>query len=135
LKPGAWLSVTTGGHMSLPGRLLAVDVGLDAASLRRAHPDSQRYLILPAVLTATVRSFDENGRQVAPALQGRMIAVKTELLVTRDLRRVVDQLPGSAGASRWSDVPPRYDATVAVGRRYEPWVTSIEPFDTPSTPH
>jgi len=29
----------------------------------------------------------------------------------------------------------RFAATLAVGRRYEPWIAAIEPFDTPSTPH
>ena len=116
-------------------RLLAVDAGLDAASLRRAYPDGRRYLILPVALRATVRTSDANGRAGPPMLAGRITPLTTELIARRDLRRALDQLAGSDVGTRWLDVSPRYYATIAVGSRHEPWVVSIEPFDTPSTPH
>jgi len=116
-------------------RLLAVDAGLDAAALRRAYPDGRRYLILPARLSASVRTSDASGRKIPPVLRGRIMPVTTELIARRDLRRAVDQLTGSDPGGRWQDVPPHYYATIAVGSRHEPWVVSIEPFDTPSTPH
>jgi NAD/NADP transhydrogenase beta subunit len=47
-----------------------------------------------------------------------------------------DRLP-KEDAFTWGSLQhePRFAATLAVGRRYEPWIVAIEPFDTPSTPH
>jgi hypothetical protein len=116
-------------------RLLAVDAGLDAASLRRAHPDRQRYLVLPSSLRVTARAFDADGRKIAMVLRGSISPTTTELIASRDLRRAAERLAGTDPAGRWADVPPHYYATIAVGRRHEPWIVSVEPIDTLSPPH
>ena len=109
-------------------RLLPVDAGLDPASLRRAYPDSTRFVVLPAVVTI---SDQWDTRRNAPRLRlltGSIRAVTATLIVPREFRGALERalaIEGKQGA-------PRYTVTIAYGLRYEPWIVAIDPVDTPA---
>jgi len=96
-------------------RLMEIDAGLDPAALRRAHPNRQQVIILPArarVLVSTIESSVAGQAGVAE-LRGEISDISTDRLV------VPPSLSG-VFASR----PTSYSVTVAVGSRSEPWITA-----------
>jgi len=77
-------------------RLMPVDVGLDAESLRARHADRGRYLLLPG-LVQLVR--DEGSGGSGPSLFGRVVEVfPAELSVPREAHRAL---------AAWDRPPPR----------------------------
>jgi hypothetical protein len=124
-----WQAKTLQVELSGGSRLVAVDAALDAGVLRAAHPDRSRYMILPAVVTATA---DVETRGSKPSVHGRIWPVTTSLVAPGRYSGLLSKL----GSSRYPlNGAPRYSVTLAVGRRYEPWIVSIDPIDsTPPRP-
>lgn len=120
-------------------RLVPVDVGLDATSLRARYPDRGRYLLLPGL----VRPFrDEGTRGTGPSVFGRVWEVfPSELSVPREahdpleeLGPTVAALPPGVTTQRWSPDrysveriahAPRYTVRVAVGALLRPRILSV----------
>jgi hypothetical protein len=110
-------------------RLVPVDAGIDAAALRRVYADRRRYIIAPATIRIALTT-EEN----EPRISGNVAMVTDSLVVPRRWRDVLDSV--SQGPEPYGHQgPPRYTATIAYGRRFEPWIVSIERIDTPSPPH
>ncbi len=114
-------------------RLVAVDASADPGALRRAYPNRQRYLILPAVMRAWVSVDRRTNLSAGPVANATFELLASMLIAPAEFG---DRLR-KEDASGWGSLQrePRFAVTLAVGRRYEPWIVSIEPFDTPSTPH
>lgn len=116
-------------------RLVLVDVARDAAPLRTRHPDRDRVVVVPAIVSLTF--VQENGH--APLLKGRMEVLAPELNVPRGLRRALEQIatgprqPGEPTGRTASPLghEPRYRVTVAWGRRHTPWIEGIRPVEGP----
>ena len=96
-------------------RLFVVDAGLDVAALRAQYPDKTRYLIARGRVHAQWRS---NAPQ--PTLYGRIdrltiseISVPVELRTGLSRRDLLQQ-------------PTPFQATVAFGKRLEPWLQQIK---------
>jgi hypothetical protein len=96
-------------------RLFAVDAGLDASALRSKYPDRAHYAI---------------GRgQVRPLVTGSALSLKLagyvselsidEINVPLEFRNVFEHALPDAGTG-----PLRFDATVAFGKRLEPWIAA-----------
>ena len=115
-----------------PGsRLFPVDVDRDAASLRRRHPDRRRVAIVEA--TAVMQYVANPGQP--PFLTGRVTSVlPAEIHVPREFRGLLTPLQPSERATTWPppDREPRFRATIAWGKRLEPWITNVELLDTAS---
>lgn len=119
-------------------RLVPVDAGLDAASLRARYPDRQRYLLLHGL----VRLFHDEGRDgTGPSLSGRIVeVVPAELSVPREAHAVLEGL-GATGTApvrggtqlRFADRDsveriahaPRYTVRVEVGRLLHPRIVAV----------
>lgn len=105
-------------------RLVAIDAGRAPEALRRRYPDRSRYLILPALAGANLVQVEPN------SLQGHLWGPRArEVHVPRPLRPVLDailQEDRERGQDAEGPAVPRFRVTVAVGRRYEPWVVSVE---------
>jgi len=105
-------------------RLVAIDASLDAAALRQAHPD-ERVIILPAIVRAWLAI--PPGAASPPVMAGTIDPVTTAIVL-------------SVGGAQWfrtnlasryrGDGSPRYSVDLVVGRRYEPWVRSVQPIDS-----
>ena len=90
-------------------RLVAVDAGLDAATLEARYPNPQTHLITRGVIDVFVDHI--GGR---PHLAGVLQAIAPRTLyVPREF------------AARLTAKP--YTVSVRYGRRYEPWIVGVEP--------
>lgn len=99
-------------------RLFAIDVGLDAASLRQRYPDRTRYALLPGTVSAWC-DCSGNVRQ----LTGQIDPLhNSSLNVPHAWRRqLTERLP----AAYSSDKPPHFIAHVSIGQRLEPWISNL----------
>jgi hypothetical protein len=109
----------------LETHLAPIDVDNDAEALRRRHPDRRRVAIVQAT---AVMTYVANPGQ-PPFLMGRITSVLPEgIHVPREWRSLLTPLQSEARVTDWPPPArePRFRATVAWGRRLEPWITSIE---------
>lgn len=103
----------------LSTELIAVDLGRDLASMRSAHPDAARTLVLYA-LVVPVRSVGADGRWT---WRGGVSAIQPDsITVPRDMRAALSQVQQPANPLR-----SRYSVTLCVGVRGEPWIESVRP--------
>jgi len=99
-------------------RLFAVDASLNASALRSKYPDRSHYAIARGQIRPIVSS---SGRSLR--LSGYISGLSVdEINVPLEFRSVFERgLPDSAtGVAN----PVRFDATVAFGKRFEPWITA-----------
>ena len=111
---------------SLETHLRPLDVDTDAVALRQRHPDRSRVVVVEA--TASVRYVADAGQM--PFLTGEITSVLPgEIHVPRQWRGVLTPLQQpEQRVGEWPPpaAEPRFRATVAWGRRLEPWITSVE---------
>lgn len=100
-------------------RLFAVDAGLDKATLRARYPDRATVAIVRARISPRRETDGFDGA-------GRIDALDVdEVHVPLEWRPVFDGL--STRRTDTSEARPRFDATVAVGQRLEPWLAAAAP--------
>jgi hypothetical protein len=88
-------------------RLFAIDAGLDLQTLRAAYPDRARYAIVHGLIrptTAQIKNETRIGGNITELHAGR-------INVPLDKRQVFE-------------AQDSYDATVAFGKRLEPWIVA-----------
>lgn len=111
-------------ELNNPSRLQCVDAGLDPVALRNAHPDRSTFaIVLGTVRTSIIRN--EGQWHVV----GRVTGVRTQLInVPLVYRSVFGDGRQLSRAFALSVSPrtatPRYNVSVAWGRRFEPWIVS-----------
>jgi hypothetical protein len=99
-------------------RLFAVDAGLDAGALRSKYPDRAHYAIVRGRVRPVVTG---SGRSLRLSGYVGELSVE-EISVPLEFRNVFEHaLPGLATGA---PSPARFDATVAFGKRLEPWLTA-----------
>lgn len=103
----------------LNSRLFVVDAGLDAAALRARYPDRSHYAILrghirPGIVGASAK------RHLAGYVTNLSVGTVHVPFAYREvfepLLKTARQEPNQNG--------PRYELSLAVGRRFEPWITA-----------
>lgn len=111
-------------EIATASRLWLVDAGPDPVALQARYPAGDRYLVMPAIIrvwhTWVVPTPDSAGRPSGPreSRLGVNAALRvSELVVPRQLARELGEL--RAAGHPWR-------VRVAIGRRHEPWVTSVE---------
>jgi len=105
---------------NLNSRLFAIDVGLDRAALRARYPDRGRYLILKAMLRPQLVTRDKKTR-----ITGHLSALAAlQINVPHALRPGLEQALRQHNRTRL-DPGPRFEATLAVGQRLEPWIEAV----------
>ena len=97
-------------------RLFVVDAGLDAETLRAQYPDKAHYLITRGQVRSQVLTQDRQER-----LTGFIAAVSvSQINVPVHFQDVLKQAPAGS-----SNKPMHYEATVAFGKRLEPWLVGL----------
>jgi hypothetical protein len=100
-------------------RLFVVDAGLDAAALRAKYPDRAKYAIVHGRVRPTL------GRDGAPDRGTVTAVVNDSVNVPLDLRKAFAGVaPRSYGFGQ-RYVGPGFEATVAFGKRFEPWLVAV----------
>ena len=105
-------------------RLVAVDVGLDPAALRRKFPDRKKVMILPGLAHAVLVP-------VTHVLRGAITSIPVDNINVPDTFR--PQLGQQTYFSGWRTEangtviidPPAFAVAIRVGSYYEPWVEAI----------
>jgi hypothetical protein len=109
----------------LDSHLIPIDVDHDPAALRARHPDTRAVAIVEA--TVALQYVGNAGRP--PFLMGRVTSVlPPEINVPREWRGALVALQSDREPDTWPPPQhePRFRATVAWGRRLEPWITHVE---------
>ena len=101
-------------------RLFLVDAGLDRAALRAGYPDRTRYAIVKGAVQPQVVGPDS-----IATLEGRIMdlaipSINVPFRFRHELESI-RSLPDSRGSSTTTP----FSASVAFGRRLEPWITSV----------
>ena len=105
-------------------RLFAVDAGLDAAELRAKYPDRGRY----AIVRGKIRAYPpaQHGRGKESRWRGYLESIDTPRVnVPLEFRKQAGMALRALPRAGPTDPGPRYEVTVAFGRRFEPWVTAV----------
>jgi len=115
-------------------RLVAVDVGLDAAALRQKYPDRKRVMILECLVRAMLE-MNRPASAVAPAraafLRGAITRLAIETInvpepLSGKLREQSSYVPWTYDGNQVKIQQPTFAATLRVGSKYEPWVTDVK---------
>lgn len=121
-------------------RLFAVDAGKDPEALRVRYPDGVRYLIVPAEARAVVTWVAErDDEKPNRRIHGRIERILTDTVhIPRRFHATLEAVPERErlhlyrGYHEDSALPrAHYQVRIVFGRRYEPWVESIEPLAAP----
>lgn len=117
-------------------RLFAVDAGVEAEALRARYPDRARYLIAPAEVRADVTWTDKRSSEKPQRrVHGRIERILTDTVhIPRPFHATLEAIPEPERLHLYrgsydDDAPVRahYQVRIAFGKRFEPWVESIEP--------
>lgn len=101
-------------------RLFAIDAGLDRESLRARYQDRGRFLILKARVMPRLETRDK-----AIRVTGYVSELAVDQFNVPHAMRPL-QAPDGRGAMRSPDgKEPRFEATLAVGQRLEPWIEAL----------
>jgi len=121
-------------------RLFVIDAGNDLSALRRRYPDRAHYILSDALVRLNLqRPWDEQTNTHKDAyLEGYVseilvssIHVPLEKRPVLDAIRREQQQPADLKLGTSYNmygvpmVPPRYEVTLAYGRRFEPWIEEI----------
>ena len=97
-------------------RLFAIDAGLDAATLRALYPDRTRYAIVRGRVDARMNVDGREGRGAIESIGA------DEVNVPLAWRGVIDGMRPYGGRS--DNPAAHFQATLALGHRFEPWLVS-----------
>jgi hypothetical protein len=111
----------------LGSRLFAIDAGLDRAALRAKYPDRSRFLILKAHVRPRLDSRERKTWVTGYVSELAVPTVNVPHALRPGLEPVLrDTVRTPVGTGR------RFEATLAVGRRLEPWIEAVAVPATPS---
>jgi hypothetical protein len=124
-----------GPGSSTRSRLRAVDAGKELAALRKKYADSQRHLIVPALVRLFyAEKWDDSTRRYAPGayLRGAIVdLLVSEIAVPPSERHVLESMGQTTddyfATEESKSRGPRYSAVLHYGRNNEPWIDSCRP--------
>lgn len=116
-------------------RLFPIDAGTDLDLLRRRYPDRSRHVVLAGAVRPRVVEGDDGERVVQGRIEELSVArvhVPRRLAETlapfapKETWEEIDARMREEAAGRWPEpLPPRYAATLAIGKRLEPWLLEV----------
>lgn len=125
---------------TMRSRLFPVDAGPDAAPLLRGYPDRRLHLILPGVVALVLREVEgrppELGGSISTLLvEDLHVPLRWHAPLQTWLPKVTEEqyyehARQEAHAGWPAPSPPRFRATIAIGRRLEPWLIGVAPVDS-----
>jgi hypothetical protein len=118
-------------------RLYVIDVGNNPDALLQQYSEKQRYLILPATVRLDFypKETYESSHPTPAYITGRVTGILNDTLnVPKAQASIIERLWQNnktfARRYRWdghgADWSPSYKATVHIGKRHEPWISSIQ---------
>ncbi len=100
--------------------LFLVDAARNSDTLLRRYPDRERYLIMRAVISASLAA----DRNVSKTWQGWISEIlPAEIHLPLPFAHLLSGLGAKAGQE------PRFKVTLQYGRRFEPWVSDVKLLD------
>jgi hypothetical protein len=102
-------------------RLFVVDASLDEDELRKRYPDRAHYAILRGRLNTYVAG-EKGKRRIAAGPPELDIE---QIRVPHSFRTLIEPLRDRTRYT-YNEGPPRFSATVNVGRRLEPWIVTMQ---------
>ena len=101
-------------------RLFVVDAGRDARALRARYPNRTKYALMRGQVSLRIAQIDSRPR-LSGYISGLVI---DEVNVPRPYRPVFLPWLDRSG-QRGTPSTPRYEVSVAFGKRLEPWITAV----------
>jgi hypothetical protein len=98
-------------------RLFVIDAGLDAKALSAKYADRSRYAIVRGRVRPTLQGDSVGGTVAA--------VINDSVNVPLDLRKVFEGVPPRSYGFGQRYMGPRFEATVAFGKRFEPWLVGV----------
>lgn len=98
-------------------RLFVIDAGLDAKALRAKYADRSRYAIVRGRVRPTLQGDSVGGTVAA--------VINDSVNVPLDLRKTFEGVPPRSYGFGQRYMGPRFEATVAFGKRFEPWLVGV----------
>jgi len=110
------------GEQRYFSRLFAIDAGSDKTKLRKRYPDSNRYLIMQALIRPSWYGNGKDGEW-----KGRITRLLISTInVPLERRAVFELLKPDQNNRNQNQGTPRYKVRLAFGKRGEPWVIGVE---------
>lgn len=99
-------------------RLFVVNAGNDMATLREQYPDRERY----AIVRGSMRLQWSNSRKGQGRWEGHISDIANDrVYVPLEFQKVIQRMPTG---SSYDAISAPFHATVAFGRRLEPWIVA-----------
>ena len=106
-------------------RLYSIDVGLDVNKLREKYNEPGKFIVVPG--TAKIRyNYRDDKKEAYGYVSGISVV---NIHVPLEFRKTFDSLSGKKKWDRYKPIPPRYKVKLAYGKRFEPWIKSVQTFE------
>jgi hypothetical protein len=103
-------------------RLFVVDAGQDRYVLRAMYPDRAKYFLMKGLVMAQIKNNGSGGQK----LVGYIKSLSNPLIhVPLQYHEVLEAVMADK-THRNQNEPPRYEATINIGRRLEPWLGGVK---------
>lgn len=103
-------------------RLFAIDAGLDPIELRKKYGDRTRFIIVKGLVK--IRYIHNKNKKEAFGYISRLSVAS--IYVPLKHRQIFDSILAQNKFGKKHSGPPRYDATIAYGKRLESYIISVE---------
>ena len=103
-------------------RLFVIDAGLDRNALRTKYADRTKYLLMKGVVMAHITDDSSSN----PRLVGYINSLSNPYIHVPLQYHAVIETAAAEGTQRKPDDSPRYEATINVGQRLEPWLVGVK---------
>jgi len=106
-------------------RLYPVDASFDLDKLKEKYNKQGSYIIMPGTT-----KIGYNYRDGKKDVYGYISGLSVEYIhVPIEFRKIFDSLQEKKSPDRWKPMPPRYKVKLTYGKRYEPWIKSVQTFE------
>ena len=103
-------------------RLFVIDAGLDPEALRQQYPDNSKYLLLKGVAGIYINRDPDGTRKYDGYIKTLSITnINIPLEYHDALQPALDE-----SYKQGKNLPPRYEITLNIGKRLEPWVVGVK---------
>jgi len=103
-------------------RLFVIDAGLDRDALREKYADSTKYLLMKGLVRARIKDNRSGGAR----LVGYIKSLSNKTVHVPLQHHNVLEAAVAEGTHRKQDEPPRFEATINIGQRLEPWLVGVK---------
>lgn len=104
-------------------RLFAIDADLDPVALRNRYGDKNRFIITKGLIIARYNECENKSYGYISELTVERIHVPI------NHRQVFDSIIEQDKTKENDTHPPRFEVTLAYGKRFEPWIVSVKAMD------